>query len=153
MEALFYVIPVILIAVAGYGALRMIGRFRRIDATWSRGLTAEARCLRSYVSTSGGGDTMVHTTLHHVYEFTTREGRAVRFDEPNGPSTVVEGDVVTVHYLPDRPEQATARPPAPGRLAAETGCVLGCLGVFAACCAGFMIVAHLIFSQLREVLP
>lgn len=82
---------------------------------------------------------MVSTTLHHVYEFTTRDGRVIRFDETDGPSTRVEGDIVTVHYLPERPERATAKVPAPAKLAASTGCALLFIAVFIAL-AIFLIV-------------
>ncbi|MFE0512400.1 DUF3592 domain-containing protein [Streptomyces sp. NPDC058964] len=154
MEVLFYVIPIVMIAGVSVMAAKTIGRSRQISGAWDHGLTAEARCLRSYTTTSGGGgDTSVSTSLHHVYEFTTREGRAVRFDEVNGPSTVIEGDYVTVYYLPDRPERATAHPPARGKLAAGTGCMLVFFGVFIAFCVGFMVVAHMIFSATDDFMP
>lgn len=106
MEALFNVVPLLLIAVAVCGAVVVLRRSRQVSRAWSSGITAEARCVRSYTTTNGGGDSMVRTTLHHVYEFTTRDGRVIRFDEEGGPSTTVEGNIVTVHYLPDRPDRA-----------------------------------------------
>ncbi|MGW3662794.1 hypothetical protein [Streptomyces sp. NPDC005141] len=113
------------------------------DSAWSSGLTAEARCLRSYTTVSGGGnDTSVTTTLHHVYEFTTRDGRAIRFEESNGRPTVVEGDIVTVHYTAQRPEKATAHAPSPVRAAAGTVVMVAFLGVIVAFCVGFMITYH-----------
>ncbi|MFJ9627625.1 DUF3592 domain-containing protein [Streptomyces sp. NPDC091280] len=146
MEALFYAVPLLMIAVAVCGAVAVARRSRRVTSAWNSGLTAEGRCLRTYTTTSGGGDTMVSTTLHHVYEFTTREGRTVRFEEPNGPGTTLEGDIVTVHYTADHPEQATAHVPARGKLAAATGCVLVFLGVFIALCIGFVFAAHELFT-------
>ncbi|OIJ86129.1 DUF3592 domain-containing protein [Streptomyces monashensis] len=153
MEAMFYVVPALMIAMAVRALVRVIGRAREVRAAWNGGLTAEARCLRTYTTTSGGGETSVSTTLHHVYEFTTRGGRAVRFEESNGPGTVVEGDVVTVHYAAERPERATAQAPAPGRLVAESGCLLAFLGVFIAGCVAFMVSAHLMFSAADGFLP
>ncbi|WP_189311704.1 DUF3592 domain-containing protein [Streptomyces brasiliensis] len=153
MEALFYVIPVLMIAAAGYGISRVLGRSRRISAAWNSGVTAPGRCLRTYTTTSGGGDSMVHTTMHHVYEFITHDGRTVRFDEENGPATVLTGDIVTVHYVPQHPEHATAHRPAPGKLAAGTGCLVGCLGVFILGCLSFMIAAHLMISAVQERMP
>lgn len=154
MEYLFYVIPLIMIAGVSAMAVRTIARSRQISGAWNHGLTAEGRCLRSYTTTSGGsGDTSTTTTLHHVYEFATREGRTVRFDETNGPSTVIEGDFVTVHYLPDHPERATAHPPARGRLAAGTGCALVFFGVFIASCIAFMVTAHALFTESDGLLP
>jgi hypothetical protein len=153
MEAMFYAVPALMIAMAVRALVRLLGRAREVRAAWNGGLTAEARCLRTYTTTSGGGETSVRTTLHHVYEFTTREGRAVRFEEDNGPGTVVEGDVVTVHYAAERPERATAQAPAPGRLVAESGCLLAFLGVFIAGCVAFMVSAHLMFSAADGFLP
>ncbi|MFI6404311.1 DUF3592 domain-containing protein [Streptomyces sp. NPDC050548] len=143
MEALFYVVPLLMIAFALAGMVAVVRRSRRVSSAWNSGLTAEGRCLRTYTTTSGGaGDTMVSTSLHHVYEFTTRDGRTVRFEEANGPGTVLEGDIVTVHYAADHPERATAHAPARGKLAAEMGCVLVFLGVFIAFCIGFIVVTH-----------
>lgn len=122
MEAFFYIVPSVMIVGAMFGAFGVVRRSRRVTRAWGGGLTAEARCLRSYATTSGGGgDTSVHTTLHHVYEFTTREGRTVRFEEANGPGTTIEGDIVPVHYAADRPEEATAKAPARGRLLRRVG--------------------------------
>ncbi|MET7682857.1 DUF3592 domain-containing protein [Streptomyces sp. NPDC005423] len=152
MEALFYVIPLLMIALAVFGAVSVVRRSRQVSGAWSGGLTAEATCLRTYTTTGGGGESMVHTTMHHVYEFTTREGRAVRFDEANGPSTTVQGDLVTVYYAADHPEQATAHAPAPGKLAAGTGCLLTFFGVFILFCLGFMLMVHGVFSVADDFL-
>ena len=147
MEALFYIAPLLMIAIVALGATAVIRRSRQVNSAWSSGLTAEARCLRTYTTTSGGaGDTMVSTTLHHVYEFTTREGRTVRFEERNGPGTTLEGDIVTVHYAADHPERATAHAPSRGKLAAGTGCALVFFGAIVVFCVFFMLVAHKMFD-------
>ncbi|WP_020132275.1 DUF3592 domain-containing protein [Streptomyces sp. 303MFCol5.2] len=153
MEAFFYLVPSIMIAGLLFGVFGLVRRSRRVARAWDGGLTAQARCLRSYTTTSGGGDTMVSTTLHHVYEFTTREGRAVRFEEANGPGTTIEGDVVTVHYAAEHPEEATAKAPARGRLLAESGCLLLFLGVAIAFCVFFMVTAHWMFAESDGFLP
>ncbi|WP_225822824.1 DUF3592 domain-containing protein [Streptomyces naphthomycinicus] len=154
MELFFYAVPGLMLAGFVFAAYLLVRRARRISRTWAHGLTAEARCLRTYTTTSGGGgNTSVSTTLHHVYEFTTREGRTVRFEEEDGPGTVLEGDFVTVRYLPELPQQATAKPPARGSLVAGTGCGLAFLGVASAFCVGFMIFAHLIFAESDGLLP
>ncbi|MGX9887040.1 hypothetical protein [Streptomyces sp. NPDC002276] len=143
MEALFYVIPVLIIVVVLCGAVAVIRRALTTSRAWNSGLTAEARCLRTYTTTSGGiGDTSVTTRLNHVYEFTTREGRAVRFEERGGSGTVVEGDFVTVYYAADHPERATAEAPARGKLMLGTGLALVFFGAFIAFCIGFIIVTH-----------
>jgi hypothetical protein len=150
METLFYIVPTLMIAVACCAVVAVVRRSVRVSRAWSSGLTAEARCLRTYTTTSGGGDTMVRTTLHHVYEFTTRDGRGVRFEEQGGPGTTIEGDIVTVHYPADRPEHATARPPARGKLAAGTGCLLAFLGTFILFAVGFMVVTYAMFSAVDD---
>ncbi|GAA3142513.1 DUF3592 domain-containing protein [Streptomyces echinatus] len=153
-ESLFYLAPTLIIAGVGYAAYRMVQRARRISRTWDHGLTAEARCLRTYATTSGGGgNTSVHTTLHHVYEYTTREGRTIRFEEEGGAGTVLEGDFVTVRYLPEQPYLATALPRSRGRLVAESGCLLAFLGVITVFCLVFMLVAHMMFSEPGGVMP
>ncbi|MEU3615970.1 DUF3592 domain-containing protein [Streptomyces sp. NPDC006872] len=154
MEALFYIVPLIMIAGAVFMLYRTLGRARQVSAAWNSGITAEGRCLRAYTSTSGGGgDTSVHTTLHHVYEFTTRDGRPFRFDEGGGPGTTVEGDIVTVYYTPDRPESATALTPGRGRLLAGTGCLVAFFAVFIAFCVFFMVTAHWIFAETDDFMP
>ncbi|MEV5525701.1 DUF3592 domain-containing protein [Streptomyces prunicolor] len=142
MEALFYVVPVLIIVVVLCGAVAVIRRARATSRAWSSGLTAEARCLRTYTTTSGGGETRVTTRLNHVYEFATREGRAVRFEERGGSGTVLEGDIVTVYYTADHPERATAEAPARGKLMLGTGVALVFFGAFIAFCIGFMVVTH-----------
>lgn len=154
MEAVFYILPGIFVVVGVLGVVRTLRRSSQISRAWRHGRTAEARCLRSYTRTSGGGgDTSVTTTLHHVYEFTTAEGRAVRFDEARGRSTVIEGDFVTVYYLPENPEGATANPPAQGKLAAGAGCTVAFFVVFILFALGFMGVAHFMFSAVGEFGP
>ncbi|MEU9453762.1 DUF3592 domain-containing protein [Streptomyces sp. NPDC048277] len=153
MEALFYILPGMFVVVGVVGVVRTLRRSSEISRAWRHGRTAEARCLRSYTTTSGGGETSVTTTLHHVYEYRTAEGRVVRFEETNGPGTVLEGDFVTVYYLPEDPSKATAKPPAQGRLAAGTGCVVAFFVVFTLFALGFMGVAHFIFSAADDFAP
>ncbi|MCX3063677.1 DUF3592 domain-containing protein [Streptomyces beihaiensis] len=111
MAWLFYAIPTII----GGGALCVravaVRRHFELYAAWRSGLTAQGRCLRAYTTTRGGDSPS--TRRHHVYEFATRDGRAVRFDEAGGPATTVEGDAVVVYYTAARPERATAGRPRP----------------------------------------
>lgn len=148
MEVFFYIVPTLMIAGVLFAASRLFKRAQRIRSAWNSGLTAEARCLRTYTTTSGGGgDTSVSTTLHHVYEFTTREGRTVRFEEENGPGTILEGDIVTAYYVAERPEEATAHTPGPGKLWSGMGCFVVLGGVVIAFCIVFMVAAHEIFAS------
>lgn len=147
MDFFFYAVPGLIIVVVLLAAARVVRRSLELRSAWNSGLTAEARCLRTYTTTSGGaGDTSVSTTLHHVYEFTTREGRSVRFEEANGPATTVEGDIVTVHYTAGRPEKATAYAPSPVKAAAGTIGMLVFFGVIVAFCIGFMVTYHEVFQ-------
>ncbi|MEU6368402.1 DUF3592 domain-containing protein [Streptomyces sp. NPDC046931] len=142
MDFFFYAVPGLIMAGVLSMAARVVRRSLQLRSNWSSGLTAEARCLRTYSTTSGGGETSVTTTLHHVYEFTTHEGRTVRFEEANGPSTTVEGDIVPVHYTRAHPERATAHSPAPGKALAGTVGILVFLSVIVAFCVGFMVTYH-----------
>ncbi|GAA4082578.1 DUF3592 domain-containing protein [Streptomyces shaanxiensis] len=147
MDLLFYLVPGLILAAALFGAYRVVRRSLQIRSAWNSGLTAEGRCLRMFTTTHGGsGDTSVRTTLHHVYEFTARDGRTVRFEEEDGPATIVEGDIVTVYYAEGRDVVATAKAPRRAKLAASTVAGLAFLGVVAVFCVGFMVT----YSQMSD---
>ncbi|MFG3259223.1 DUF3592 domain-containing protein [Streptomyces sp. NPDC048172] len=110
MDMMFVVVPVGFMALSGYLICRRVVRLRRLIVTWRRGDHAEGRCLRTYETRHSNSKGHTSTTIHHVYEFTTRNGERIRFEETDGPSTVVEGDFVAVAYLTDRPDRATALP-------------------------------------------
>jgi hypothetical protein len=140
MDFMFYVVPSFMIMVALGGAAFLIRRMLRMRRAWASGLTAEARCLRSYTTTSGGsGDSSVHTTLHHVYEFVARDGRTIRFEEPHGPGTVIEGDYVTVFYSEGQQVIATAHRPSPVRHGLALVGGLAFLGLIVAFSVAFMV--------------
>ncbi|MFF5983561.1 hypothetical protein ACFY78_32440 [Streptomyces olindensis] len=139
MHLIFYVVPGLIMALAVFMAYRVLRRWLQIRGAWNSGLTAEARCLRAFTMVSGGhGDTSVRTTLHHIYEFITHDGRVIRFEEDGGPATTVEGDYVTVHYTDGRQVVATAQPPSRVRQAMTTVGILAFLGVVVVFCAGFV---------------
>lgn len=140
MDFMFYGLPVLIMAGVLLVASQVIRRSLQLRRAWNSGLTAEARCLRTYTTTSGGsGDTSVSTTLHHVYEFTARDGRTIRFEEENGPGTTVEGDIVVVYYSEGEMVRATAHRPSHVRTAAATIGILAFLGVVVVFCVGFMV--------------
>ncbi|MEV8315348.1 DUF3592 domain-containing protein [Streptomyces sp. NPDC059900] len=147
MEFFFYAVPTLMGALMIAMAVAVINRHRRLREAWSSGLTAEGRCLRTYTTTSRHGDNHhISTTLHHVYEFVLPTGRPVRFEDQNGPATIVEGDIVTVYYAADRPEAATVRAPDPSR---STAALIGALcffGVALAFCVVFMATANDMFD-------
>ncbi|MFF3405812.1 DUF3592 domain-containing protein [Streptomyces sp. NPDC002742] len=143
MNVFFYALPALMITVVLFAAAKSVRRSLELRSAWKSGLTAEARCLRAFTTVSGGAnDTSVTTTLHHVYEFTARDGRAIRFKESDGRPTVVEGDIVTVHYTAQHPDKATAHEPNPVRVAVGTLGMLVFFGVIVAFCVGFMITYH-----------
>ncbi|MBW8703189.1 hypothetical protein MBT84_26690 [Streptomyces sp. MBT84] len=146
MDYLFYVVPGLIMIGALAQAVAVVRRSLRLRSNWNSGLTAEARCLRTYTTTSGGGETSVSTTLHHVYEFATREGRTVRFEEAGGPRATVEGDIVPVHYTAAHPERATAHAPGRGRVLAGAVGILVFLSVIVAFCVGFMVTYAEVFA-------
>jgi hypothetical protein len=140
MDAMFYAVPGLIMAVALFGAYRVLRRWSQVRGAWNSGLTAEARCLRMFTTTHGGSnDSSVRTTIHHVYEFTARDGRSIRFEEEDGPATVLEGDIVTVYYSEGREVVATALPPRRAKQAASTLALLAFLGVVVVFCVGFMV--------------
>jgi hypothetical protein len=145
MDAFFYLIPLTIMAVLAFLAYRVLSRWLQIRRAWNSGLTAEGRCLKTFttVSESTGEHSRVRTTIHHVYEFTTHDGRAVRFEEEDGPMTTVEGDFVTVHYADGPTVVATAHEPSQWfkQGAASLG-ILAFLGVAFAFCVGFMVTFH-----------
>lgn len=147
MEFMFYAVPAFIAAVVIAMAVKVIRRALELRQAWSSGLTAEARCLRTYTTTSRHSDSGHTTTHHHVYEFTPSTGRPVRFEEQHGPATTVEGDFVTVHYTADRPERATAHAPSPVKNAASTLGLLCFLGVVLAFCVFFMVTANDVFAS------
>ncbi|MFF3563463.1 DUF3592 domain-containing protein [Streptomyces sp. NPDC002574] len=93
------------------------------------GVRAEGRCVRAYTIVSGTTDGLPHTRRRFVFGFTTAEGREVRFEDPDVPSTTIEGDHLQVAYVRERPEHAVALYPGYrvpyGRLL-----LLGILAVF-----------------------
>jgi hypothetical protein len=149
VSGLFYLIPALIMAVALAMGCKVVRRWLRLRAAWGSGLTAQARCLRVYTTMHGGGDTSVHTELHHVYEFTARDGRAIRFEEEGGPGTTLEGDFVTVRYTQGARVSATALAPRRGRAAAGTFGMLAFLAVVVVFCAGFMVT----FATMSSYLP
>ena len=144
MDAFFYIIPVVIMTVIAFMAYRVLHRWLQIRSAWNSGLTAEARCLKAFttVSRSTGEHSGVRTTIHHVYEFNTHDGRAIRFEEEDGPMTTVEGDFVTVHYTDGPNVVATAHKPGHLKQAAASLGLLAFLGVAFAFCVGFMVTFH-----------
>ncbi|MFI1563121.1 DUF3592 domain-containing protein [Streptomyces sp. NPDC020490] len=140
MDVLLYLVPGLIMGLALFMAYRVTRRWLQVRGAWNSGLTAEGRCLRTFTTTHGGGhDSSVRTTLHHVYEFTARDGRRIRFEEEGGPATRLEGDFVTVYYTDGPQVAATAHEPARAKQAAATFGILAFLGVVVVFCVVFMV--------------
>ncbi|MFJ1709357.1 DUF3592 domain-containing protein [Kitasatospora sp. NPDC088346] len=99
---------VVLLVTAGLPLVmltRMIRRVQLARLTVRQGLQAQGRLIQVASTlrvTPHGGQ----TSRSCVVEFATADGQAVRFAEP-ASATAIEGDVVTVYYLPECPERAT----------------------------------------------
>ncbi|MGW1540445.1 hypothetical protein ACWCPM_09410 [Streptomyces sp. NPDC002309] len=146
MDVIFFFVPGLIAAVALFLAYRLVRQWARLRGAWRSGLTAEARCLRTYTTTHGGGDSRVRTVLHHVYEFTAGDGRVVRFEEAGGPGTTVEGDIVVVHYADGPDVFATARPPGHGGHTATVIVLLAFLGGVVMFCVAFVATVVVTFG-------
>ncbi|MER6158395.1 hypothetical protein ABT147_23025 [Streptomyces sp. NPDC001868] len=144
MDVFFYLVPVVMMTFIGFMAYRVLIRWLRIRSAWNSGLTAEGRCLKTFttVSEGMGEHGRVRTTIHHVYEFKTHDGRAIRFEEEDGPMTTVEGDFVTVHYTDGPNVVATAHAPGQVKQAAASLGLLVFLGVVFSFCVFFMVTYH-----------
>ncbi|MCL6738404.1 DUF3592 domain-containing protein [Streptomyces neyagawaensis] len=144
MDMFLYIVPGLIMAVVAFAAYRVLRRWLLIQRAWNSGLTAEGRCLKAFttVSKAMGKSSAVHTTIHHVYEFTTRDGRPIRFEEEDGPMTTVEGDFVTVYYTEGPSVVATAHQPGRAKQAAASFGILAFLGVIFVFCVGFMVTFH-----------
>ncbi|WP_055532911.1 DUF3592 domain-containing protein [Streptomyces graminilatus] len=148
MDIIFYGVPTLMIVAIVAGAAALIRRALRIRRAWNSGLTAEARCLRTYTTTSGGsGDSRVRTTLHHVYEFTARDGRTIRFEEEHGSGAIIEGDYVTVFYSEGEEINATAHRPSPVRIGLGMVAIVAFFGAMVVFLVGFMVT----YSQAMEI--
>ncbi len=53
MDYLFYGVPGLIMIGALAQAVAVVRRSLRLRSNWNSGLTAEARCLRTYTTTSG----------------------------------------------------------------------------------------------------
>ncbi|MFI6344894.1 DUF3592 domain-containing protein [Streptomyces sp. NPDC050560] len=114
MDAMSQLLPILFMCLAVSMLVRRVVKLSRQLRIWRHGAHAEGRCVRTWVSIRSGRNGG-SSTMHHVYEFRTLAGDVMRFEETEGPATVVEGDFATVTYLPERPERATAKPHREGR--------------------------------------
>jgi hypothetical protein len=114
MDALFHISMLGLLGLAVWSAVALVRRTRQRRAAWESGLTAQARVVRAW-STTQLVNNVARRVQWHEYDFTTHDGRAVRFKESGGPRDRTEGHQVVVHYAPHEPDKATAAEPRPGK--------------------------------------
>ncbi|WP_190065739.1 hypothetical protein [Streptomyces griseocarneus] len=155
-------VPGLMAAGALAAAARVIVRRRRLNEAWYRGVTVEGRCLRTFVTTATwrrGLHQHTNSTVSHAYEFTTPDGRTLRFEE-DGPSTVFDGDVVPVRYPQGRPDLATALPPGDRGTRGKFRLQLGFLAFATLLCLAATAVFSLttqimtdVFERTRDMKP
>ncbi|QKW22854.1 DUF3592 domain-containing protein [Kitasatospora sp. NA04385] len=105
------------LAVLGAGLPGALLRGRR----WaSEGVTAEARCLETFVSQPHGDDRA--SQRHAIVEFRTPDGTAHR--AKLAARTLVVGDRLTVRYRPRKPENAVHADQSVGTAALVVVCLV-----------------------------
>ncbi|MGW0997628.1 hypothetical protein [Streptomyces sp. NPDC002520] len=119
MGAFFNICMLFLLGVIVATAVGLVRRTRQRRAAWESGLTAQARVVRAWVTTQFV-DNVARRVQWHEYDYTTQDGRAVRFKEAGGPRDRAEGELVLVYYSPHEPDRATAGEPQAGKDAAST---------------------------------
>ncbi|WP_375603579.1 DUF3592 domain-containing protein [Streptomyces sp. JHA26] len=117
MNALFHLTMVVLLVATVWSAVALVRRTRQRREAWESGLTAPARVVRAWATTQMVNN-VARRVQWHEYDYTTRDGRAIRFKESGGPRDRAEGDTVPVHYSPQEPDKATAVAPQSGKDAA-----------------------------------
>ncbi|MBH1937672.1 DUF3592 domain-containing protein [Streptomyces sp. AV19] len=80
----------------GFLTWQLVGRLRSLVS----GIAVEGRCVRRYSTESSENGTQ----WHHVYGFTTEDGRYVEFEED--ALFMAQGQVVTVRYRPGNPARS-----------------------------------------------
>ncbi|MGW0879494.1 DUF3592 domain-containing protein [Streptomyces sp. NPDC002671] len=126
MGAWFDIIMLLMLVIIVGAAVGLVRRTQQRRAAWESGLTAHARVIRAWTTTRTVNN-VPQRVQWHEYDYTTVDGRAVRFKESGGPRHRAEGDLVPVYYAPHDPDKATAAEPQPGKDLASTVVWLGVL--------------------------
>ncbi|MFD5078346.1 DUF3592 domain-containing protein [Streptomyces sp. NPDC058371] len=128
MDAVFTILMPLIIIGMLWAAYAIVRRTKERQEAWESGLSARARVVRAWVRVQMVNN-MPRRIQFHQYDFTTGDGRAVRFEESGGPANRVVGDETVVYYAPDRPDKATASEPQAGKDMALTVIWLILIGV------------------------
>jgi hypothetical protein len=142
VDALFHISMAGLLGLMVLTAVALVRRTRQRRSAWESGLTAQARVVRAW-ATAQVVDNVARRVQWHEYDFTTHDGRAVRFKEAGGPGERGTGDVVRVYYAPHEPDKATATEPEPGRAMAGTAVWL----VLLAACTVYLVHEWIALSR------
>ncbi|MER5636647.1 DUF3592 domain-containing protein [Kitasatospora sp. NPDC002227] len=139
------------LALAAFLLYRVVLRRRTLEA----GLTAEAECLETYVTSEAAydedRDRYTRTMRHVILGFRTEDGRDVRIRDRSGAPRVV-GDFVTVRYLPERPQDAAVAGRPTGIFAVGVG--LGLFFCLVTVGVGVLFaVFGFAFGTVAEVVP
>ncbi|MEU4097739.1 DUF3592 domain-containing protein [Streptomyces sp. NPDC026673] len=110
IPVLFTLVAVLITLVPLVIAVRAGRRLLWIRRAVHGGLRAEGRCVRVYTTVGSTGEGPTHSRQHFVFAFRTADGRDVRFEDPGAPGTTIEGDHLTVAYVPEAPERALVVP-------------------------------------------
>lgn len=128
MDIVFHILFPVLIVGCLFGGFTAVRRRRQMTAAWESGVTARARVTRAWAVTRMVND-VPRRIPHHEYDFTTADGRAVRFEEAGGVVERAVGDEVLVYYAPGDPDRATAAAPDEGSVRYRVLLVLIAAGV------------------------
>ncbi|MEU6283799.1 DUF3592 domain-containing protein [Streptomyces sp. NPDC047028] len=126
---MFDIVMLGLLALFVCAGVALVRRTRQRREAWASGMTAQARVVRAWAATRVVNN-VAQRVQWHEYDYTTADGRAVRFKESGGPRDRATGHTVLVHYAPHAPERATASEPQPGKDMTTT---VVWLAVMAAC--------------------
>ncbi|MDX2703443.1 DUF3592 domain-containing protein [Streptomyces sp. PA03-6a] len=133
MAALITLVPLVVAVRAGR---RVLWIRRAVHG----GLRAEGRCVRVYTTVGSTGEGPTHSRQHFVFEFRTADGRDVRFEDPGAPGTTIEGDHLTVAYVPEAPERALVVPAGYRVPYGQLALTLVFLGIFLAAGILFLVI-------------
>ncbi|MEU5537107.1 DUF3592 domain-containing protein [Streptomyces sp. NPDC020362] len=127
MGAFFNICMTAMLAIIVLTAVGLVRRTQQRRAAWASGLTAQARVVRAWTTTHMVNN-VARRVQWHEYDYTTQDGRTVRFKESGGPRERATGDTTLVHYALHEPDKATASATEPGKDTAGTVVWLVVLG-------------------------
>ncbi|MGI5252209.1 hypothetical protein [Actinacidiphila glaucinigra] len=132
IPVVFTLVAVLITLVPLAIAVRAGHRLLWIRRAVHGGSRAEGRCVRVYTTVGSTSEGPARSRQHFVFEFRTADGRDVRFEDPGAPGTTIEGDRLTVAYVPGAPERALVVPAGYRVPYGQLALTLAFLGLFVA---------------------